>query len=137
MNKIQFSIVETWEPEPIMQLYKDAGWWMDEYDPGEIPWLIQGSYRFIVGVAEKTHETMAMGRILSDGVCTGIIQDMCVLNKYRGHGIGQELLKYLIKAAIDAGIFKIFLVAETGTREFYEKSGFISNNNQIFLLNTR
>lgn len=136
MGQIQFTIVDAWETKQITRLYQEAGWWKDEYNPLEIPGLVKASFRFVIGITEDTQETVAMGRIISDGVSVGIIQDMCVLIQCRGMGIGTQLLRYLVNIAKEAGLKNIFLVAEPGTCTFYEKSGFISNKNQIFLLHT-
>ena len=134
MTNIQFLIVTSWDSESIIQLYSEAGWWRNDYDPAEIPNLILGSFIFMVGIDQDTQKTVAMGRIISDRLSTAIIQDMCVLHQYRGEGIGRKLLAELTSAAAKSGINRIMLVAETGTREFYKKSGFKSNYNQIFLL---
>lgn len=132
-NNIVFSPVTRWETNSILNLYKDAGWWKDEYDPDEIPRIIVSSYLFIVGFLEKSDKTIAMGRILSDGF-NGIIQDMCVLSDYRRKGIGIKLLDFLVSSAINRGLRQITLVAEPGTIHFYKKSGFIAHEKQIFYL---
>jgi len=133
-DSIQFLITDIWDTDAIVTLYKEAGWWKDEYHPDEIPEFIRASFRFCVGVHQPDGETVATGRIISDGISTGIIQDMCVLKKFRGQGIGHQLLAYLIKTARDAGLFRIILVAEPGTTPFYEQSEFIADKNKIFLL---
>ncbi|HOJ95388.1 MAG TPA: GNAT family N-acetyltransferase [Methanospirillum sp.] len=134
MELIRFTIVDTWDTDSLITLYREAGWWLDEYDPDEMPAFIRASFRFCVGVHEITGETVATGRIISDTVCTAIIQDMCVLKRYRGQGIGQNLLKFLIQTACTAGLSRIMLVAEPDTSSFYEQSAFIADNNKIFLL---
>ena len=134
MESVQFIITEVWDSDAIIALYKEAGWWKDEYDPGEIPEFIRASYRFCVGVHQSTGETIATGRIISDGISTGIIQDMCVLKKFRGQGIGHHLLTFLINTARDAGLPRIILVAEPDTSPFYEQSDFIADKKKIFLL---
>jgi GNAT superfamily N-acetyltransferase len=134
MYDLHFIITDQWDVSSIVALYTDAGWWKAEYDPQQVPGLIQASFRFCVGIFRKTGETVAMGRIISDGITTAIIQDMCVLKKYRGQGIGHQLLSVLIATAQKAGLSRIVLVAEPGTVPFYEKSQFIADKNKIFLL---
>jgi len=135
MKEVIFNTVTEWEPESIIRLYKSAGWWADEYDPGEIPHLIRSSYRFVVGYFKGERDTVAMGRILSDNIATAIIQDMCVLDAYRNQGIGEKLLSYLVNITKEAGNFSIYLVAEPDTSGFYVKSGFIPYKNKIFIRN--
>ena len=134
-EEVIFKNVTTWDRDPIIRLYQDAGWWKESYDPNEIPHLIRSSFQFIVGLSSVSHETIAMGRIISDGF-QGMVHDVCVLSTYRGRGIGSELLMFLTQSAITAGLIQIILVAEPGTELFYQKSGFISDKNKIFLLRT-
>lgn len=134
MSHIIFKVVTEWESESIVALYRSAGWWKDEYDAGSIPSLISSSYRFVIGYCTDTNQTVAMGRILSDTVITGIIQDMSVLKTFQNQGIGSSLLEFLVTIARNAGLNRICLVAEPGTEDFYKKSGFIIDDNKIFLL---
>lgn len=134
-NLVSFISVKNADIDSILKLYRDAGWWKEEYDPKEIPRLIESSFIFIIGLSKETQEIIAMGRVISDGVY-GIIQDLCVLKKYRGKGIGKLLIDFMIDSAKNAGLFRIILVAEPGTEFLYQKSGFISDRNQIFLLHT-
>lgn len=135
MDEIYFFLTKNWDIESIIQLYKDAGWWKNEYNSDEIPFLIESSFLFTIGISIQSKKTIAMGRILSDGFC-GIIQDMCVLSECRGQGIGSKLLQFMVHSAINAGISRILLVAEPGTSSFYIKSGFILQKNKTFLLQT-
>ncbi len=134
MEPVRFIIVDTWNTDALITLYREAGWWLDEYNPDEMPAFIRASFRFCVGVHERTGETVATGRIISDVVTTAIIQDMCVLKRYRGQGIGRCLLRFLIHTAQTAGLSRIMLVAEPGTSPFYQQSAFIADKNKIFLL---
>jgi GNAT superfamily N-acetyltransferase len=133
-ESVNLFITDSWDTDSIVTLYRDAGWWRDEYNPDDIPRIIRSSSRFCVGVLNTTCETIATGRLISDQVSTGYIQDMCVLKKYRGLGVGRRLLQFLTHAAADAGLVNIILVAEPGTCPFYERSDFITNKNKIFLL---
>ena len=131
---VRFKRVFSWDPDDIVALYRSAGWWEDRYDPGGIEPLIAGSQIFVVGISEKTGKAVAMGRILSDQVQTGYVHDLCVLDDFRGQGVGTSLLTYLIGEGRDAGIRSLFLVAEPDTSGFYKKSGFINQKGLIFLI---
>ncbi|MDD1728938.1 MAG: GNAT family N-acetyltransferase [Methanospirillum sp.] len=133
---VAFQVVSSWDSADIIALYQSAGWWRDWYDPAGIVPLIQGSFVFVVAVQQETGKAVAMGRILSDRVATGYIQDLCVLTELRGRHIGVGLLNFLIAEAKRRGISSLYLVAEPDTRDFYEKSGFICNSGMIFLTNT-
>lgn len=129
---VTFYIVQNWVTVEIIELYRSAGWWEEWYDPRGIPSLISGSFLFATGV-DHSGKAIAMGRILSDKVHTGYIQDLCVLDSYRGMGIGRSLLAFLVSKGKEAGLHAIQLIAEPGTQSFYEKSGFITHKGLIFL----
>jgi ribosomal protein S18 acetylase RimI-like enzyme len=133
---VEFKIVHDWDSGDIIDLYRSAGWWEEYYDPRGIHPLITGSFIFMVGISIRTGRAVAMGRILSDGVQTGYIQDLCVLPSYQGMQIGTNLLAALILAGLKAGLSSLHLVAEPGTTPFYEKTGFISQKEMIFLTRT-
>lgn len=130
---VTFHIVQSWVTAEIIALYRSAGWWEDWYDPHGVPSLISGSFLFATGVDQHSGKAIAMGRILSDQVHTGYIQDLCVLDSYRGMGIGRSLLAFLVSKGKEAGLHSIQLIAEPGTQSFYEKSGFITHKSLIFL----
>ena len=67
---------------------------------------------------------IGMGRAISDGVSDGWIQDVAVLEDWRGKGIGREIVKALLDNCLEKGLGWIGLVAEPGTREFYTPLGF-------------
>jgi ribosomal protein S18 acetylase RimI-like enzyme len=127
-----YQIIHSWNIDDIVDLYRYAGWWKDTYDPAEIPSLIKGSFIFAVGVDSDCGKAVAMGRILSDRVKVGYIQDLCVLPDMRGHHIGSGLLQFLIQSAKNCGLSSIHLIAEPDTSSFYEKSGFRSEKGMIF-----
>lgn len=130
---IQFLIVQEWPSDEIVDLYRAAGWWKDEYDPSEIPRLMRGSYIFVVGIDRSSGKAVAMGRILSDNVKTGYIQDLCVHTDMRGQKIGKALLNYLVQSGMNAGLKYLFLIAEPDTNSFYERAGFIQIRSTTFL----
>ncbi|PKL60940.1 MAG: N-acetyltransferase [Methanomicrobiales archaeon HGW-Methanomicrobiales-4] len=133
---IEFKIVREWDCGEIVDLYRSAGWWEEYYDPNGIQLLISGSFIFMLGISTRTGKAVAMGRILSDRIKIGYIQDLCVLSELRGMRIGTNLLGALIQAGQSAGLSSLHLVAEPGTISFYEKSGFISEKGLIFLTKT-
>jgi len=128
--------VTSWEPEGIVMLYREGGWWKEEWDAAEIPALIKGSFAFIVVVETETREAIGMGRAISDGVSDAYIQDLVVKNSWRGQGIGQALLAALRETCTSAGIIWVGLIAEPGTGDFYRNSGFSEMKDHIPFLYT-
>ncbi len=111
------------ELEQIVALYKAGGWWRENPEAwATLPALIKGSLCFLV--ARQGDRLVGMGRVISDGVSDGYIQDVVVLEELRGRGIGAELVQRLGRRCRERGLVWVALVAEPGTRPFYERLGF-------------
>ncbi len=121
---VEIRIVPAWDEETIADLYRAGGWWQEEWDPAELAALIRGSFAFAVAVDTETGSAVGMGRVISDGVSDGYIQDLVVLSGYRGRGIGSKLVSTLVEHCTDANLGWIGLIAEPGTDEFYTPLGF-------------
>lgn len=117
--------VESWDVGEIADLYREGGWWCKEWDPGGLQALITGSFTFVVAVDRESGCAVGMGRVLSDGVSDGYIQDLVVRAACRGQGIGEAILSMLVRACTDAGISWITLIAEPETKSFYRSRGFL------------
>jgi ribosomal protein S18 acetylase RimI-like enzyme len=123
-DDIAIQIVQTWNEGEIANLYRAGGWWKEEYDQRELPRLIRGSFLFAVAVDRKTGHAVGMGRVISDGVSDGYIQDLVVLPEYRKTGIGAQIVSILVKKCVERGISWIGLIAEPDTEKFYLPFGF-------------
>jgi GNAT superfamily N-acetyltransferase len=75
-----------------------------------------------------------MGRVISDGVSDGYIQDLVVMPEYRGTGIGAQIVSKLVKKCLEMGVSWIGLIAEPGTEKFYMSLGFSPMDRHIPLL---
>lgn len=75
-----------------------------------------------------------MGRVLSDGISDGYIQDLFVLAGYRKSGIGRMIVSELLAACRGKGLGWIGLIAEPGTEQFYLPLGFRRMKGYIPLL---
>lgn len=129
--KIEVKFVKSWQEEEIINLYKAGGWWKENYDKSGIKYLIKGSFCFAVVIDKKTKKTIGMGRVLSDGVSDGYIQDLVVLPEYRRKGIGKKLITTLIQYCKSKNISWIALISEPNQEEFYKKIGFKEMTNYI------
>ena len=131
---ITVRLVSSWDEHEIADLYRAGGWWKEEYRESEIPLLIRGSFLFAVAVHETSGRAVGMGRVLSDGVSDGYIQDLVVLPSFRGTGVGKEIVQILVSRCIEVGISWIGLSAEPDTEEFYKPLGFSPMNGHVPLL---
>jgi len=124
ITAVVFEAVETAPFEEIVELYKSADWWQDAPDAcAIIPEMIRGSFCFLVARLPEGR-IIGMARVISDGCSDAYIQDVVVLPPYRKQGIGRELISRLTEYCIARKIGWIGLVAEPGTREFYEELGY-------------
>lgn len=123
-HNISVSCVDTWNIDDIVCLYRAGMWWKDEYDPLEIPRLIKGSFVFAVAIDNKTGHAIGMGRVISDGISDGYIQDLIVLPGYRTMGVGKKIVSVLVRYCRSKGLLWIALVAEPGSEAFYAPLGF-------------
>ena len=108
-----------------IELYKSAGWWLDEYDRDTsfIKKIVEGSFIFAV-VFNDTGKAVAMGRVISDSVSDAYIQDVVVLPEYRKQGIGSGIINLLLGELRKNGIDWIGLIGEPETEDFYKSLGF-------------
>lgn len=116
--------VRNWPEEEIVALYREAGWWREEWDASQIDSLIGGSFVFLVAIDTASGTAVGMGRAISDGVSDAYLQDFVVHSSWRGRGIGTRILRSLVEECRCAGIGWIGCIAEPGTESFYTRLGF-------------
>lgn len=121
---VELRIVDAWDVDEIADLYRAGGWWKEEWNPAGLSSLIRGSFAFAVAVESSTGRTVGMGRVISDGVSDGYVQDLVVHPNYRDRDIGTMILSALLKECTSAGVTWIALIAEPETEAFYARSGF-------------
>jgi len=124
LQNIEIRHVESWNVDEIADLYRAGGWWKEEWDPEGIRPLITGSLVFAVAIDDKTSRTVGMGRLISDGVSDGYIQDLVVHPQYRKCGVGSRLVSLLVAEGKARGLGWIGLIAEPGSEHFYRSLGF-------------
>lgn len=120
-------IIKTIKAAPMQELillYKEAGWWEHSYDsqPEFLKYIVKDSALFVG--AFLGNKLIGMGRALSDLASDAYIQDVAVLKKYRGKGIGKKIIQTLIEKLKENNVEWIDLVAQPGTSSFYKELGF-------------
>lgn len=116
-----------------LALYREAGWWADGEDESRLSLIISGSF-LTAAAYDSDGRCIGMGRMISDGTSDGYIQDVVVLNAFRGKGIGAALIRLLESEGLARGLSWIGLIAEPGTRSFYEKLGFAEMDDYVPML---
>ncbi len=123
-HEINYEVVKSADTDEVIGLYKEGGWWKESPEGiSTLPLLIANSFCFIIA---RNHQgkIIGMGRVISDGVSDGYIQDVIISQSYRNKGIGKQLVKNLRDYCLDKGLSWIGLIAEPGTTAFYNKLGF-------------
>ncbi|UUX92743.1 GNAT family N-acetyltransferase [Methanoplanus endosymbiosus] len=136
-EKIEIRFVEEWNTSEIIELYRQGNWWKEEWDKMGILPLISGSFLFAVAYSVRQNKAVGMGRVISDGVSDGYIQDLVILKDYRGKGLGKTVLKSLVDESVKRGLSWIGLIAEPDTEDFYRMEGFEIMNGHTPMIYTR
>ena len=124
VDPIRIELVNFWDVEQIVELYRSEGWWKDFMDKSRIPELIRGSYLFALAIDTSSGKSIGMGRVISDGIADAYIQDLVVLPDWRNKNTGGMIVSALIEQCVSNGISWIGLIAQPGTDAFYRSLGF-------------
>ncbi len=104
--------------------------------PDYTSWLIfinnlnASPQQIIVAVDKETEKIVASGtmliqqKIIHNMGKVAHIEDVVVDSKFRGKGLGKELIRYLQDIAISQSVYKTTLYCFEKNVEFYEKCGF-------------
>ena len=128
---IKIEIIASASMADLIDLYKSAGWWEPSYDLDSefLRHIVKKSALFVGAFSDK--KMIGMGRALSDMVSDAYIQDVAVLEKFKGQGIGKKIIRTLIEKLKENGVDWIGLIAEPGTSSFYEDLGFEQMSNHV------
>lgn len=112
------------DPVEYAELFDSTGW-NDLYrcTPQELAATLEASWVRVC--ARDGTSLIGSGRVVSDGVLYGVVFDMVVAPKYRGRGIGTEILRRLLARCETAGLRDVLLFSARGTSDFYARFGFV------------
>jgi ribosomal protein S18 acetylase RimI-like enzyme len=100
----------------------DLGW---DYTPAKISELIKNKNKNVV-VAREDHQLAGFG-IMTYRETQANLDLLAVKIRYRYQGIGRQVVQWLEKVALTAGIFVVYLQVReinTGAIKFYNKLGY-------------
>jgi aralkylamine N-acetyltransferase len=125
-EEIEIKVIAAADRAAVKKLYQEAGWWQpDDEGAGGNAWidtLVRQSFCFVGAFCGP--ELIGMGRAVSDRVSDAYIQDVVVLKKFRGAGVGKRIIEAIIEFLRAHRIGWIGLIAEPGTQPFYQRLGF-------------
>lgn len=116
---IEASKVTRKDLKKIIEIYMENGWWNNE-PISLMRSIIKGSFLF--ALIYHRNEIAGCGRIISDGVSDGYIQDLAISKKFQNKGFGKKLLKFLCSKAKKLSF--LALIAQNKSEKFYLKHGF-------------
>ena len=127
---INIKIITSASITDLITLYKSAGWWESSYShdghndqsPEFLNRIVKDSALFVGAFVNE--QMIGMGRALSDMASDAYIQDVAVLDEFKGKGIGKKIVQILVKKLKENGVDWIGIVAQPGTSSFYEELGF-------------
>lgn len=94
-NSINYTMEHPTDFNGLLVLYESLGWNFLRLTVNELEQMCKQSWYAIYAFDDK--KLVGMGRIISDGVITGIICGICVLQEYQSIGIGKEIVERLIQ----------------------------------------
>lgn len=111
-------------PEDFQQLealYASLGWNSIHLSVTELKTMCLHSWYAVY--AYEGQKLVGMGRVISDGVITGVICGLGVHPVYQSRGIGRQILGRLVEHCEKSRVFPQ-LMCEEGLEPYYEKLGF-------------
>ncbi len=94
-TKISYTIEHPTKFNELLALYESLGWNSLKLTVNELEQMCKQSWYVIYVFKEK--QLIGMGRVISDGVITGVICGVCVLPEYQSIGIEKEIVGRLIQ----------------------------------------
>ena len=121
---MEYSIIYDINPQDLVNLRKTLGWKEINLEQVE-----KGLNNTMCKVSVKVeNEIIALGRLVGDYSCKGVLSDILVHPDYQRKGYGKIVVTALIQmvqeSLKDGELFQIEATPTYGNREFYIKCGF-------------
>mgnify|MGYP000671843557 FL=1 len=120
-NRIRYKSEHPSDFNGLFALYESLGWNSIKLTVNELEQMCKQSWYAIYVFDDK--RLVGMGRVISDGVITGIICGVGVLPKYQSSGIGKEIVKRLIQHCEQNKVIPQLMCVEK-LQSYYESIGF-------------
>ena len=120
-NRINYTIKHPTDFNGLLSLYESLEWNSLNLTLNELEQMCKQSWYVIYAFDDK--ELVGMGRIISDGVITGVICGVCVLQEYQSIGIGKEIVGRLIQHCEQNKVIPQLMCVEN-LQSYYESIGF-------------
>ncbi|MGG0290939.1 GNAT family N-acetyltransferase [Bacillus pacificus] len=120
-NSINYTSEHPTNFNELLALYESLGWNSLKLTVNELEQMCKQSWYAIYSFKEQ--QLIGMGRVISDGVITGVICGVCVLPEYQSIGIGKEMVGRLIQRCEQRKVIPQLICVES-LQSYYESIGF-------------
>ncbi|HGH1670345.1 GNAT family N-acetyltransferase [Bacillus thuringiensis] len=120
-NSIRYTSEHPTDFNGLLSLYESLEWNSLKLTVNELERMCKQSWYAIYVLDDK--RLVGMGRVISDGVITGISCGVGVLPKYQSSGIGKEIVKRLIQHCEQNKVIPQLMCVEK-LQSYYESIGF-------------
>ena len=120
-KSIHYTIEPPNDFEQLLNLYEALGWNSLKLTINDLEQMCSQSWYAIYAYDEK--QLVGMGRVISDGVITGIVCGVCVLTSYQSEGIGKEIVNRIIQHCEQNRVIPQLMCVES-LENYYETFGF-------------
>lgn len=107
--------------DQILNLYKDAGWTAYTNEPEKLLKGIEGSLK--VWTLWDGDILVGLARVVGDGHTIIYLQDLLILKRYQGQGLGSKVLKVILDEYKDIRQFILLTDQAQENINFYKKNG--------------
>lgn len=121
VNSINYTTEPPHHFEELLTLYEALGWNSMKLTVHELEQMCHQSWYAIYAFEQQ--KLVGMGRVISDGVITGIICGLCVLPSHQSKGIGKEIMRRIIQHCEGNRVIPQLMCVE-GLVSYYETLGF-------------
>ncbi|MGM0837952.1 MAG: GNAT family N-acetyltransferase [Bacillota bacterium] len=120
-NTICYTIEPPENFKQLLTLYESLGWNSLELTVNDLKQMCIQSWYAIYAFDKQ--QLVGIGRVISDGVVTGIICGVSVLPQYQSKGIGKEMLNRIIQHCEQNRVITQLMCVEN-LETYYESFGF-------------
>jgi len=117
--------------EQLQKLFNLCAFWAQNRSIEDLKIAINNSNPVIT--AWDGPKLIGFARATSDGIYRATIWDVIIHADYQGQGLGQKLIKLLLRDPLLVKVEKIYLMT-TYQQKFYLRMGFIENNTSTMVL---
>lgn len=121
MDEVKYSFQDPADFQELYNLYEELGWNKLKLSKEDLEKMCRQSW-FLVYAYYKD-KLIGTGRIISDGVITGLICGVGVHPHYQSQGIGKSIIELLVEKCKEDGIIAQ-LMCNDSLEKYYEKFGF-------------